>query len=215
MSSSEIDMNENGAKTHRQIEKEKRREQLLATAGRLFAERGFAAVSLDEIGAEVGVTGQAIYRHFQSKQDMLGILIGQASAHLLAGGLKFEAEYDDPVQRLRALVGLQTDFALSSSDIIRVQDRDLASVEDGKQREIRRTQREYIDIWVRAMRDVHPTESDDQRLIRAHALFGLINSTGHSFRGLAKRKQTGSFLAYLKKMLPQMAMEAIYAAPEE
>src|SRR5699024_4771393 len=105
-------------KTQRQLEKEKRREQLLATAGRLFAERGFAAVSLDEIGTEVGVTGQAIYRHFQSKQDMLGILIGQASAHLLAGGRKFEAEYDDPVQRLRALVGLQTDFALSSSDII-------------------------------------------------------------------------------------------------
>lgn len=215
MSSSQVEVNERSAKTYRQLEKEKRREQLLAAAGRLFAERGFAAVSLDEIGAEVGVTGQAIYRHFDSKQDMLGILIGQASAHLLTSGRKFEEDFAEPSQRLRALVELQTAFALGSSDIIRVQDRDLAAVEENKQRQIRRTQREYIDIWVRAMHEVHPEETSDQLRIRAHALFGLINSTGHSFRGLAKRKQTGSFLSYLKKMLPQMAMDAIYAAPQE
>lgn len=214
MSSTEMETNEGGTKTHRQLEKEKRREQLLTAAGRLFAERGFAAVSLDEIGAEVGVTGQAIYRHFESKQDMLGVLIGQASAHLLEFGKTFESQYDSPTALLQALVELQTDFALSSSDIIRIQDRDLAAVEPSSQREIRRTQREYIDIWVRTMQALHPAETPDQRLIRAHALFGLINSTGHSFRGLAKRKQTDTFLLYLKKMLPQMAMDAIHAAPE-
>lgn len=213
MSSADMEATGSVAKTQRQLEKEKRREQLLMSAGRLFAERGFAAVSLDEIGAEVGVTGQAIYRHFESKQDMLGVLIDQASSHLLSFGKRFEAELDDPVERLQALVQLQTDFALSSPDIIRVQDRDLAAVATEKQHEIRRTQREYIDIWVRAMESIHPEETRDQRLIRAHALFGLINSTGHSFRGLARRKQTGQFVAYLKTMLPQMAMEAIHAAP--
>ena len=204
-----------GVKTQRQLEKEKRREQLLTAAGRLFAERGFAAVSLDEIGAEVGVTGQAIYRHFDSKQDMLGVLIGQASHQLLVRGKDYETQHSDAFELLQCLVELQTDFALNSSDIIRVQDRDLAAVPEPQQREIRRTQREYIDIWVRAMHTVHPQETEDQRLVRAHALFGLINSTGHSFRGLAKRKQTGSFLSYLKQMLPQMAMDAIYASPEQ
>lgn len=128
MSSADMEATGSVAKTQRQLEKEKRREQLLMSAGRLFAERGFAAVSLDEIGAEVGVTGQAIYRHFESKQDMLGVLIDQASSHLLSFGKRFEAELDDPVERLQALVQLQTDFALSSPDIIRVQDRDLAAV---------------------------------------------------------------------------------------
>lgn len=215
MSSAGIQPTGSAVKTQRQLEKEKRRAELLATAGRLFAERGFAAVSLDEIGTAVGVTGQAIYRHFTSKQDMLGVLIGQASHYLLQAGRDIERHYDDPLERLRHLVDVQTDFALGASDIIRVQDRDLASVEEAKQREIRRTQREYIDIWVRSLAAVHPEESDDQRLIRAHAIFGLINSTGHSFRGLAKRKQTGSFLSYLKQMLPQMAVEALSAAPLE
>lgn len=202
-----------GAKTQRQLEKEKRREQLLVAAGELFSDRGFASVSLDEIGAEVGVTGQAIYRHFESKQDMLGALIGQAGYNLLVAGKAIEEECPDTRDRLQQLVELQTDFALASPEIIRVQDRDLAAVEERKRNEIRRTQREYIDIWVRTMESVHPDETDAQRLVRAHALFGLINSTGHSFRGLAKRQQTGNFLSYLKKMLPQMALEAIYAAP--
>ena len=214
MSSTEINTDRGEVKTQRQREKEKRRGQLLAAAGRLFAARGFASVSLDEIGAEVGVTGQAIYRHFESKQDMLGALIGQAGYNLLLSGRAIEAKYSDVCQRLWQLVELQTGFALTSPDVIRVQDRDLAAVEARQQREIRRTQREYIDIWVRAMNDIHPTETAEQRLVRAHAVFGLINSTGHSFRGLAKRQQTGNFLAYLKEMLPQMAMDSIYAAPK-
>jgi len=205
---------DSSAKTQRQVEKAKRREQLLAAAGRLFAERGFAAVSLDEIGNEVGVTGQAIYRHFESKQDMLGVLIEQVSSYLLTVGRELEAQHSSARKRLHALIQLHTDFALSSADIIRVQDRDLAAVEGRKQHEIRKTQRAYIDIWVHAMQDVHPNETKDQLLIRAHAIFGLINSTGHSFRSLAKRQQTDNSLTYLKKMLPQMAREAMEAAAE-
>lgn len=214
MSRDKPETTDSSAKTQRQVEKAKRREQLLAAAGRLFAERGFAAVSLDEIGREVGVTGQAIYRHFESKQDMLGVLIEQASSHLLTVGRELEAQRSSARERLHALIQLQTDFALSSADIIRVQDRDLAAVEERKQHEIRKTQRAYIDIWVHAMQDVHPNETKDQLLIRAHAIFGLINSTGHSFRNLAKQQQTDNFLTYLKKMLPQMASEAMEAAAE-
>ena len=210
-----MNTSDGAVKTQRQMEKERRREQLLTAAARLFAARGFAAVSLDEIGAEVGVTGQAIYRHFESKQDMLGVLIGQASHFLLTRGGEIEAANGDTFERLRLLVDLQTEFALSSSDIIRVQDRDLSSVEEAMQRDIRRMQREFIDIWVRAMQQIHPQETTDQLVVRAHAVFGLINSTGHSFRSLAKRKQTDNFLSYLRHMLPEMAMQALYAAPGE
>ena len=65
------------------------------------------------------------------------------------------------------------------------------------------------------MQQIHPQETTDQLVVRAHAVFGLINSTGHSFRSLAKRKQTDNFLSYLRYMLPEMAMQALYAAPGE
>lgn len=48
-----------------------RREAILAAAAQLFADRGYAAVGMDDIGAAAGVTGPAIYRHFGAKASVL------------------------------------------------------------------------------------------------------------------------------------------------
>ncbi|MDT5175569.1 MAG: hypothetical protein QOG37_2820, partial [Mycobacterium sp.] len=57
--------------------KSDRRLQLLAAAERLFAERGFLAVRLEDIGAAAGVSGPAIYRHFPNKESLLvELLVG-------------------------------------------------------------------------------------------------------------------------------------------
>src|SRR5688500_20208370 len=63
-----------------------RREQILQAAARLFAERGSRAVGVDDVGAAVGVTGPAIYRHFASKDAMLAEILVRISERLLAGG---------------------------------------------------------------------------------------------------------------------------------
>ena len=44
-----------------------RRVELLAVAAQLFAERGFANVTVDDIGAAAGVSGPALYHHFDGK----------------------------------------------------------------------------------------------------------------------------------------------------
>lgn len=48
-----------------------RREEVFAAAIGLFADRGFASVTLKDIGAEVGVSASAIHRHFDSKDSIL------------------------------------------------------------------------------------------------------------------------------------------------
>lgn len=48
-----------------------RSEQLLQTAIRLFHERGYSGVSLDDIGAAVGMAGPSIYHHFATKSELL------------------------------------------------------------------------------------------------------------------------------------------------
>ena len=63
-----------------------RREQILQAAAQLFAERGSRAVGVDDVGAAVGVTGPAIYRHFASKDAMLAEMLVRISERLLAGG---------------------------------------------------------------------------------------------------------------------------------
>ena len=46
------------------------RGRLIATARRLFAERGFAATSTEEILGAAGVSRGALYHHFPSKTDL-------------------------------------------------------------------------------------------------------------------------------------------------
>jgi AcrR family transcriptional regulator len=48
-----------------------RRRAIVAAAAELFAQRGYPAVGMDDIGAAAGVTGPAIYRHFDSKAAVL------------------------------------------------------------------------------------------------------------------------------------------------
>ncbi|SIE23586.1 TetR family transcriptional regulator [Mycobacteroides abscessus subsp. abscessus] len=60
-----------------------RRERILASATELIAERGYHAVSMADIGVASGVVGPAIYRHFDSKSDLLAALFERVVDKLL------------------------------------------------------------------------------------------------------------------------------------
>jgi AcrR family transcriptional regulator len=51
------------------------RQRLLDEAQRLFRERGYAATSLEQIAEAANVTKGAIYGHFSSKEELLGVAI--------------------------------------------------------------------------------------------------------------------------------------------
>ena len=61
--------------SHAERDAPTRREQILKEAARLFAERGFHGVGVDEIGAAVGISGPGLYRHFAGKDAMLAELL--------------------------------------------------------------------------------------------------------------------------------------------
>lgn len=173
--------------TERGRAKADRHAAILQEAAALFAERGFSGVSLEDIGSAVGVSGPALYRHFTNKQALLGAILVEVSERLLAGGRAVVAAHDDAGQRLRAIVAFHVDFALRDADVIRVQDRDLASLSDEDRHTVRRLQREYVEVWIGVLTAVHPDRDEDDLRVRAHACFGLINSTPHSVRALRSR----------------------------
>ncbi|MQA35843.1 SACE_7040 family transcriptional regulator [Modestobacter roseus] len=158
-----------------------RREQILRAAAQLFAERGARAVGVDDVGAAVGVTGPAIYRHFAGKDAMLAEMLLRISERLLAGGGdRVAAAGDDPLAQLRALIAFQVEFALDNPALITVHDRDLGVLSDPDARRVRQLQRRYVEVWVAVLGRVHPQAGTAACRGRAHALFGLVNSTPHS-----------------------------------
>lgn len=162
--------------------KSDRRTQLIAAAGRLFAQRGYLAVRLEDIGAAAGVSGPAIYRHFTGKEALLVELLVGISTRLLAGARAVEAGGHSPQEVLDGLVDFHLDFALGEPDLIRIQDRDLAHLPDGAQRQVRSAQRQYVEVWVSVLRALHAGLAETDARLMAHASFGLLNSTPHSMK---------------------------------
>jgi AcrR family transcriptional regulator len=169
------------AALHADARRPSRREEILRAAAQLFAERGSRAVGVDDVGAAVGVTGPAIYRHFASKDAMLAEMLLRISERLLEGGSRRAAAAGpDAGAQLRALIAFQVDFALDNPALITVQDRDLGSLPAADAAEVRRLQRRYVEVWVEVLARLHPDADAATCRARAHAVFGLINSTPHS-----------------------------------
>src|SRR4051794_37058100 len=105
-----------------------RREQILATAAELFATRGFHGVSVADLGAACGISGPAIYKHFESKQAMLAEMLVSISEELLRVGEERAGRSADPLAAVDALVDWHVDFAVRHRPLIVVQDRDWESL---------------------------------------------------------------------------------------
>lgn len=177
-----------------------RRDQILATAAELFAERGFHGVSVAELGAACGVSGPALYRHFPSKDAMLAEMLVSISEELLEVGRERVREAEGPREALHALVNWHIDFALSNKALIVVQDRDWASLPEDARERVRDLQRRYVELWVDQLRAVHRGLAADRARAMAHAAFGLLNSTPHS--ALLSEGE-------MREMLEEMALRAV------
>ncbi|WP_345344633.1 SACE_7040 family transcriptional regulator [Rhodococcus olei] len=168
------------APTRRSQAKADRRRDLLQAAARLIAERGYAGVRLEDLGSAVGISGPAVYRHFPNKEALLVELLVDISARLFDGGTDVVDSSPGAEAALAGLIEFHLDFALGESDLIRVQDRDLGSLPDTARRQVRQYQRRYVELWVQVLRETDPALSETEARTKAHATFGLINSTPHS-----------------------------------
>lgn len=188
------------AASRRSRAKSDRRSQLIGAAERLIAEHGYLAVRLEDIGAAAGVSGPAIYRHFPNKEALLAELLVGISTRLLAGATEVVGGAGDADTALENLIDFHLDFALGESDLIRIQDRDLGNLPAAAKRQVRRAQRQYVELWVDVLRRRDPHLSETDARLMAHATFGLLNSTSHSVKPGITKAAEASTRAVLRTM---------------
>jgi AcrR family transcriptional regulator len=84
----------------------RRIQEILATAAALFGERGYDAVSLEDVADRLDVTKGSLYYYFASKDELVTAAIETLGNEWTARleGLP-ESRSGTPAQRLRALVG--------------------------------------------------------------------------------------------------------------
>ena len=87
-----------------------------------------------------------------------------------------------PAAALDGLIDFHLDFAFDEPDLIRIQDRDLGHLPATARRQVRKAQRQYVEIWVDVLRRLDGTLNEADARLMAHATFGLLNSTPHSVK---------------------------------
>lgn len=182
--------------------KAERRDAILFATAELFADRGYAGVSLEDIGAAVGVSGPAVYRHFAGKQALLGALLIGVSERLVEGGRAVSESAESARARMQALVDFHVEFALGNADVIRIQDHELIHLTPEGSGDVRRLQRAYVELWIDALGALIDADRDALRL-RVQGCFGLLNSTPHSTTSARRTRDDTAAL------LSSMAMAAL------
>jgi AcrR family transcriptional regulator len=89
-------------------------EQTLTVAHELFAKRGFAAVTMDEVAAEVGVTKPLLYNYFGNKERLYVACMERSGDALFATVGEAVGESASPGDALNA--GLRAFFAFLDAD---------------------------------------------------------------------------------------------------
>ncbi|MEU9330828.1 TetR/AcrR family transcriptional regulator [Streptomyces canus] len=152
-----------------------RRESLLTAATGLFAERGYAAVSLEDTGAAVGIAGQSIYNHFSSKHEILAMAVNRSVERLWLDLAEVLASAEVPADALRLLVLRYTQFALAHRYLVTLTITETEHLPDDERRRTRQTQRDYVEEWLYLMRSVHPAMSQAEARVRVQAVFSIVN----------------------------------------
>ena len=186
--------------TERGRQKADRRAAILESAATLFAERGYAGVTIEDLGAAAGVSGPAVYRHFAGKSAVLAAILSDASSTLLSGAEGVIATAPEAASALRSLISFHVDFALAEADVILVQDRELEQLDAGTKHDVRLMQRQYVEHWVDTLSRLRPDRAEEELRVRAHAAFGLLNSTPHSARIPGRRPADGTVRGILEEM---------------
>jgi AcrR family transcriptional regulator len=157
-----------------------RRAEILSAAAQLFAERGYHGTTIDDLGAALGLTGPALYRHFRNKEALLAEMLLDISERLLAEGRSRVAGAATAGEALDRLLDWHIGFALDEPALITVHERELDNVPKQQRHEVRRLQRAYAEEWITVLRQLHPEISGAGARAAIHAMFGLLNSTPRS-----------------------------------
>lgn len=177
---------------------QRRREELLSLACRIFAEKGFDGASLQDIADEFGVLKGSLFHYIQSKDELLyeiidGVFRGAQDA------VWSKAVQDGPaVERLRRVITAYIEYVSRHLDEVTVWLHDFKALPAEQRQSIRRYEerdrRRLLELIEQAQREGGIWSDADARLASL-ALLGAMNWVHRWFRprGLTAREIGDAF----------------------
>ncbi len=162
-----------------------RREQVLAEATALFAQRGFHDVSMEDIGAAAGIAGPSVYRHFPSKAALM-VAIGHRAADRLALAAERALQAPDERSALRRLAESYVHTILHTPELLVSFSADRVTMPDRDKADLLRVQRDYVAQWVTLLSAIRPSLPPREAKITVHAALTIANDLARTRRVAAR-----------------------------
>lgn len=192
-------------KTRQEQRAEATKRLILETAGTLFAERGFEAVTMREIAKGAGCSHTTIYLYFKDKEALLQAL-SAGPLEELYGRLEAELQRSTqtPQERLRAVMGVFLQFCLVHRSMYELLFLARASRVDEQEPElgVQRQRNALFALLQRAVGEAlgRPV-SEEERLAYARVCFFTLHGIVGTYRQSAE-----PFEALLARLEPTFAL---------
>ena len=157
------------------LEYASKRERILAVSSELFAEQSFDNVSMNAIGAALGVSGASVYRHYSSKLDILYTALLRAADALQLSLPRALSDASGPRHALEAVLTSYVDVMLNHPNITQLLTTEVIGLPARQQSFIRRIQHDYVAEWRLLLRSCRPTLTERGALATVHATLTVIN----------------------------------------
>lgn len=159
---------------------EARRRDVVATAARLFAERGYDGTSMSELTAATGLAAGGLYHYIEGKDDLLIAICDELLEPLLARAREIVATEAPPVEQLHALATAWVAHVVAHRHHMLVFTQERQAIERQPRWRRVRSQRKAFekildDVLARGESDGSMTFAD--RRLSLLALLGMVNYT--------------------------------------
>ncbi|VTU32635.1 TetR/AcrR family transcriptional regulator [Variovorax sp. RA8] len=152
------------------------REMILSNAAQLFAQRGYAGTSMNEVAAACGVSKATLYHYVRDKHDLAVRIAEEHVQRLEAVVEEVLREHETPEARLGALIrSFVAEYAMAQN-AQRVLTEDVRFLREEDQQRIIGVERRVVAAFARTIADVRG-EDPASKLGKPMAmlLFGMIN----------------------------------------
>lgn len=138
------------ANTLRQQKQDLMRDEIQRAAAELFAERGYRAVTIDDIVERIGFTKSAMYYYYKNKYHLLSKIFHDSISHYLSNAQRIAASIKDPKRRLRDLIRQHVINVLELRHWTTVYFREESELDEKDRAFMRKHKREYSELFAKA-----------------------------------------------------------------
>ncbi len=186
------------------------REALVDAARAVFARKGFEGASLDEIAETAGYTRGAIYKHFESKEDLLLAVFDKMNEHALERfSQRFETDQSRPTDPSMIVATWKEEIAADAD--VRALDLEFQLYvlrhPEVRQRSVehRRRHRDVVAAFMRA----HSDDADLEFAVSPETLSSILLITSDAFSNAAQvdPDAAGLYQEFLELFLPTVIAE--------